>query len=72
MADDPLYDDVSASTERAVNRASMVDDGRPGGSRDPQYTFDGKRRLRIVTSVDPTMARKPRLKKTAKPIYKRD
>jgi hypothetical protein len=66
------YDEVSASTEEAVNRDSEVDDGRMGGSRDPQYTYDGKRRLKIITSVDPTMARKPTLKKTVKRIYKRD
>lgn len=66
------YDEVSASNEESVNRDSIVDDGRQGGSRDPQYAYDGKRRLKIITSVDPTMARKPKLKKTVKRIYKRD
>jgi hypothetical protein len=72
MAAENGYDEVSASNEESVNRDSEVDDGRPGGSRDPQYTYDGKRRLRIITSVDPTVARKPRLKKTVKRIFKRD
>jgi hypothetical protein len=66
------YDEISASNEESVNRDSEVDDGRPGGSRDPQYPYDGKRRLKIITSVNPTAARKPRLQKTVKRIYKRD
>jgi hypothetical protein len=64
--------EISASNEESVNRDSIVDDGRMGGSRDPQYTYDGKRRLRIITSIDPTMARKAKLRKTVKRIYKRD
>lgn len=66
------YDEVSASNQEDATRESWEDDGRPGGSRDPQQTYNGKRRLRIITSVDPVVAAKPKYRRTKKAAYKRD
>jgi hypothetical protein len=66
-----------ASNEVNVNNQESVswdtDPERRGGSRDPQHSpSPGTKRLRIVTSVDPTIAARPKLKHTKKPPYKRD
>jgi len=66
-----MTNEVSASNQESVSWDSEPE--RPGGSRDPQYSpSPGSRKLRIITSVDPTIAAKPKLKHTKKPPYKRD
>lgn len=61
-----------AADGNEVSAGNQEDVGRAGGSRDPQYSVAKGRRLRIVTSVSPTIAAKPKPKKTKKPAYKRD
>jgi hypothetical protein len=62
--------EINASNQESVSWDTEPD--RPGGSRDPQLPYAGSKRLRIVTSVDPTLAARPKLKYTKKPPYKRD
>jgi hypothetical protein len=63
--------EVSASNQESVSWDSEAD--RPGGSRDPQGPYNTKnKKLKIVTSVSPNVAAKPKLKNTKKPPYKRD
>ena len=62
--------EVDASNQESVSWESEPD--RPGGSRDPQDPYAKGKRLKIITSVSPAMAAKPKLKNTKKPPYKRD
>jgi len=64
------YDEVSASNQESVGDDKELD--RSGGSRDPQYDYKPGKKLRIVKSVDPTVAAKIKLRQTKKPRYKRD
>jgi hypothetical protein len=65
-----MSNEVDASNQESVSWDSDPD--RAGGSRDPQYGVTKKRKLKIATSVSPTIAAKPKLKHTKKPPYKRD
>jgi hypothetical protein len=62
--------EVDASNQESVSYDS--DPGRVGGSRDPQYAVAKNKKLKIIKSVDPTIAAKPKAKHTKKPQYKRD
>jgi hypothetical protein len=63
----------SASASNEISASNQEDTGRAGGSRDPQYAVaKGRKKLRIVKSVDPTIAAKPKARFTKKPPYKRD
>jgi hypothetical protein len=64
------YNDMDANNQESVSWDSESD--RPGGSRDPQEPYAKNKRLKIITSVSPTIAAKPKLKNTKKPPYKRD
>jgi len=62
--------EIDASNQESVSWDTDPD--RVGGSRDPQYDYKPGKRLKIITSVNPTAAAKPKLKLTKKPPYKRD
>jgi hypothetical protein len=57
-----------------VSASNQTDIGRAMGSKNPPYTVGKKahKRLKVVASVSPAIAAKPKPKNTKKPNYKRD
>lgn len=62
--------EVDTNNQESVSWDSNPD--RMGGSRDPQLEYAKGKKLRIVKSVDPTLAARPKIRYTKKPPYKRD